>query len=154
MFSSGPSAGTMGRALAQQTNVSTRPKARRRPERSTAGPSALTHMIQSVSEQSNGMRIQTIVNKAAVFARLDEPHLAQGPKMVGNGGLGQADRVGQGPDVPFAGSQHGQDPDAARVAEGAEQLRDVRRVMFVQDLGFRRAPGFILMSIHEQLFNY
>jgi hypothetical protein len=82
--------------------------------------STVSYMIQPIFEKGDSMRIQVIKYLASVFAGLYKSHLAQRSEMVGDGRFRQAYSFGQSADVIFSRDKHGQDPDAACVAERSE----------------------------------
>ena len=59
---------------------------------------------------------------SARFARAHEVHLAQSTQLMGYGGLGHAESIGEGADAHFPVDELGNDANAARVAEGAEEF--------------------------------
>jgi len=58
----------------------------------------------------------------ARFSCADEVHLTQSAQLVRDGRFGHAESIGEGADAHFAVYEQGNDADAARVAEGAEEF--------------------------------
>lgn len=58
----------------------------------------------------------------ARFARADEVHLTQSAQLMGYSGLGHAESIGEGADAHFPVHELGNDANAARVTEGAEEF--------------------------------
>ncbi len=58
----------------------------------------------------------------ARFARTDEMHLPQPAQLMGDGGFGHTESIRKGAHALFAVHEQGDETDAARVAEGAEEF--------------------------------
>ena len=58
----------------------------------------------------------------ARFSCADEVHLAQPAQLVRDGGFGHAESIGEGADAHFPVHKLGDDANAARIAERAEEL--------------------------------
>jgi hypothetical protein len=80
-------------------------------------------VIQPQREQARDMVIvYGVKDLPARFARADKVHLAQTAQLVGDGGFGHAESIGKGADALFAVHKQGNEADAVRVAEGAEEF--------------------------------
>jgi hypothetical protein len=66
--------------------------------------------------------VERVEDLPARFPRADEVHLAQSTQLMGDGGFGHAESIGDGADASFPVHKLGDDADAACVAQGAEEL--------------------------------
>ena len=69
--------------------------------------------------------VDRIKDLPARFARADEMHLAQPAQLMRDGGFGHAEPIGNRADAHFPVDELGDDADAARVAEGAEEFGEL-----------------------------
>ena len=66
----------------------------------------MLHVVQAVAEQVGNVNIfQAIEDLPALFARSNQPHLAQAAQVVRQGRYAEADCLGQRADIHLAGSQ-------------------------------------------------
>ena len=94
---------------------------------------AMQDMFQTTVENVlDVLVVQVIINMAAVFAGAHQSHLSQMAQVVGDGRLAKPYVLGQLANVHFGGREQGDDPDPARVAQGAEKLGNLSRKQFIQ----------------------
>lgn len=92
-------------------------------------------MLEPLLEQATDMVVgKTVVHELSPALAPDNVELAEGPKLVGNGGLAQSDELGEvrGAEVVPRESVH--DPDPRRIPQDLERLREDLR------LGDRQNP--------------
>jgi hypothetical protein len=87
-----------------------------------------------LKEGDDVLVLGSIINLSSLPARLNEPHLAEPSHVVGDRGFADADHLGQGAHVHLSMRQRREDPDAAGIAEGSEQFRDMGGRVFIKDI--------------------
>ena len=76
--------------------------------------------------------VQSIVNLPSILAAAYKPHLTQSAQLMRNGRLGHSELNCDLTDIHFAFKQNGYDPQARRVAEGAEQVSQMGGGLFFE----------------------
>jgi hypothetical protein len=85
--------------------------------------SSVLDVVESQGEQARDVVIfNRVEDLPARFARSDEVHLAQSTQLMGYGGLGHAESIGEDADAHFPAYELGNDANAACVAEGTEEF--------------------------------
>ena len=92
-------------------------------------------MIHALLKEGDDVLVLgSIINLFSFPPRLNEPHLAEPSHVVGDCGFADADHLGQGAHLHLSMRQRRKDPDAAGIAEGAEQFRDMSGRVLIKDI--------------------
>jgi hypothetical protein len=74
--------------------------------------------------------VESVVDLAAVFAASHEAQLAQSAQLMGNGRFGHFELGGKVSNIQFPLEKNGNDPQACRITEGAEQVSEMGKSVF------------------------
>src|SRR5687768_7655022 len=99
------------------------------------GLAMLLHVAQPLPEQREDVFVvEGVVNQPSVPARAHDPGVSQEPKLVRDGGFGQAEELGQMADAQLAARQDVEDANPRGIAQDFEDIGEGADRVRVQEL--------------------
>ena len=107
-------------------------------------------MLEALFEERDDVVIVgDVVDVPAVAARLDQPHAAQQPELMGDGRLGEAEQLGEVADRHLGAGERVEDADARGIAEDLERFGQVDGRRVVEEAAPSAAHMSVCSYVHD-----